>query len=128
MTVADSAGGRGNEVEAGVEVTSIRGVVGKNWFVVGLMAGVGWDSYGGDAAVRVAGGPGGEAGPSGRVASARALYFVGGWLNFLVSQLSAEFGVADGALDPLDGAADRQPGYDPTQRDFFLLLSMRVTP
>ena len=128
VTVADSAGGSGNEIEAGVEVTSIRGVVGKNWFVVGLMAGVGWDSYGGDAAVRIAGGPGAEAGPSGRVASARALYFVGGWLNFLVSQLSAEFGMADGSLDPLDGAADRQRGYDPTRRDFFLLVSMRVTP
>ena len=128
MTVADSAGGSGNEIEAGVEVTSIRGVVGKNWFVVGLMAGVGWDSYGGNAAVRIAGSQGAEADPSGRVASARALYFAGGWLNFLVSQLSAEFGVADGALDPLDGVADRHRGYDPTRRDFFLLVSMRVTP
>ena len=128
VTVADSAGGSGNGVEAGVEATSVRGVVGKNWFVVGLMAGVGWDRYRGDATVRIAGSPDSEAGPSGRVASARALYFAGGWLNFLVSQLSAEFGMADGALDPLDGVADRQRGYDPTRRDFFLLVSMRVTP
>ena len=128
LAVADSAGGSGNEAEAGLAVTSIRGVVGKNWFVLGLMAGVGWDVYRGDVVVSVAGGPGAGASASGPLASARAVYFAGGWLNFLVTQLSAELGVADGAVDPFGGGADGQAGYDLARRDFFVLVSMRVTP
>ena len=40
------------EVEVESVTTSLRAVVGKNLFALGLMGGVGWDWYDGDAEIR----------------------------------------------------------------------------
>ena len=125
IKVGDAGDGNPGEAETDVEVTSLRAVLGKNWFALGLMAGVGWDRYAGEATVSAAGGLDDPGSATGNLASERTVYFAGGWYNFLISQISAEIGVADGAADPLAG---RSGGYDPARWDWFASVSMRVTP
>ena len=125
IRVGDAGDGNPGEVETDLEVTSLRAVLGKNWFALGLMAGAGWDRYAGEAAVSAGGGldePGAARGP---LASERTVYFAGGWYNFVISQISAEIGLADGVGDPFSG---RGGGYDPAGRDWFASVSVRVTP
>ena len=125
IKVGDAKEGNPGEVETDLEVTSLRAVLGKNWFALGLMAGAGWDRYTGEATVSAAGGLDDPGSATGTLASERTVYFAGGWYNFLISQISAEIGVADGAADPLAG---RSGGYDPARWDWFASVSMRVTP
>lgn len=117
--------GNPGELETDLEVTSLRAMLGKNWFVVGLMAGAGWDRYEGEATVSATGGVDDPGAVSGRLASERTVCFVSAWYNFLISQLSAEVGVADGVSDPFDV---RSGGYDPAGRSWFASLAVRVTP
>ena len=121
----DVEDGNPGELETDLEVTSLRAMLGKNWFVVGLMAGAGWDRYEGEATVSATGGVDEPDAVSGRLASERTVYFVSAWYNFLISQLSAEVGVAEGVGDPFAG---RSGGYDPAQRTWFASLAVRVTP
>ncbi len=119
--------GEGNpgEMETDFEVTSLRAMLGKNWFVVGLMAGAGWDRYEGEATVSATGGVEDPGAVTGRLASERTVYFVSAWYNFLISQLSLEAGVADGVSDPFEGRSGR---YDPAARSWFASLAVRITP
>lgn len=112
-------------LETDLEVTSLRAVLGKNWFVVGLMAGAGWDRYEGEATVSTTGGLDESGAVTGRLASERTVYFASAWYNFLISQLSLEVGVADGVSDPFQ---DRSGGYDPSRRSWFASLAVKVTP
>jgi len=121
----DVSAGNPGEVEADLEVTSLRAMLGKNWFVVGLMAGAGWDRYVGEAAVSATGGLDEPGAVTGRLASERTVYFASAWYNFLISQLSLEVGVADGVNDPF---ADRSGEYDPSRRSWFASVAVRVTP
>ena len=125
IRAGDAGDGNPGEIEAGLEVTSLRAVLGKNWFALGLMAGAGLDRYAGEAAAAAAGRPG-DAGSAGlMLASERTVWFAGGWYNFLISQVSAEIGLADGIEDPF---ADRGGAYDPARRHWFVSVSVRVTP
>lgn len=126
-TVKTGDFGEGNpgEMETDFEVTSLRAMLGKNWFVVGLMAGAGWDRYEGEATVSATGSVEDAGAVTGRIASERTVYFVSAWYNFLISQLSLEAGVADGVSDPFDG---RSGGYDPAARSWFASLAVRITP
>ena len=121
----DAGDGNPGEIETDVEVTSVRAVLGKNWFALGLMAGAGWDRYTGEAAASAAGGLDDPGSASAALASERTVYFAAGWYNFLISQISAEIGVGDGVADPFAG---RGGGYDPGRWDWFASVSMRVTP
>lgn len=105
-------------------VTSLRGVLGKNWFVVGVMGGVGWERYAGDTRLSVPRGTTDSATVTGHVASERTLYFVSGWFNFLVTQVSAEIGAAEGVPDPF---ADRMGTYDPSGLTWFASVAFRIT-
>ena len=125
VKAGDAGDGDPGEVETDLEVTSLRAVLGKNWFVLGLMAGVGWDRYRGDATVAAGADLDDPGSASGRLASERTVYFAAGWYNFLISRISAEIGMADGVHDPFPG---RSGGYDPTRRDWFASVSARVTP
>ena len=125
MKVGDVAAGYRGEVEMDLEVTSLRAVLGKNWFALGLMAGAGWDRYAGEAAATAAVGLDDPVSGSGNIASERAVFFAAGWYNFLISQISVEIGAADGVGDPFTG---RGGGYDPARWDWFASVSMRVTP
>ena len=125
IKTGDAAGGNPGELETDLEVTSLRAMVGKNWFVVGLMAGAGWDRYVGEATVAVGEGLDDPGAVSGTLASERTVYFASAWYNFLVSQLSVEVGFGDGLSDPLAG---RSGGYDPGQRSWFASAALRITP
>ena len=125
IKTGDVGDGNPGELETDLEVTSLRAMLGKNWFVLGLMVGAGWDRYAGQATVSAAGGVDDPGAVSGQLASERTVYFASAWYNFLVSQLSAEVGVADGVSDPFDGRAG---AYDPASWSWFASLSVRFTP
>lgn len=125
IRLGDAGDGDPGEVETDLEVTSLRAVVGKNWFALGLMAGAGWDRSEGEAVVAAGGELDDPAAVAGSLASERTVYFVGGWYNFLISQIAAEIGVGDGVDDPFTG---RSGGYDPAGRNWFASVAVRVTP
>lgn len=115
--------GSAGELEADLTATSFRATLGKNWFVVGIMAGAGWDRYEGDARISAQGGTD-PAAAEGQVRTGRALYFASAWYNFLISQLSLEAGVAQGVGDPFP---DRAGAFEPAVRTWFASAALRVT-
>lgn len=121
---ADDAA-RVGSVETGATTTSLRATVGKNWFVVGLLAGAGWDRYSGRARVSVPGGGPAASVAEGDLRSTRRLYFAGAWLSYLVARLSVEAGMVEGAADPFD---DRGGAFDPSARTWFASAAVRITP
>ncbi len=118
--------GAGTVAQADSELTvsSLRAVVGKNWFVVGLMAGAGWDRYAGDTRLSVPRGGADPGSVTGHIASERMIYFLSGWFNFVITQASAELGVADGVPDPF---AERAGIYDPSGLTWYLSAAFRIT-
>ena len=123
---------QGGEIDAGtaiqadadLTVSSLRAVAGKNWFVLGIMGGMGWDRYEGDARLSVPRGATDAGSVTGHIASERTIYFVGAWFNFLITQLSGELGVADGVADPF---GDRAGAYDPAGFTWYLSAAFRLT-
>lgn len=124
------AGGPGNvlpETTFDPNVTSVRATVGKDVLAVGLLVGAGWDRYGGDLRVD-SGLTDADAAP--RTAStddltdSRFLAFGGASLNFLILQLSAELGWAEGMESVPGRPAD---GFDPTDSSWFGSLGARLT-
>lgn len=105
-------------------VSSLRAVLGKNWFVVGVMGGLGWERYEGDTRLSVTRAAADAVTVTGHVASERTLYFVSGWFNFLITQVSAEVGAAEGIADPF---VDRTGTYDPSGLTWFASLGSRIT-
>lgn len=111
-------------------VTSIRATAGKEILSVGLLAGIGWDRYGGDATIRARLLPSGtdplregEVG-AGDFEPSRRVVFGGVSFNFLVLQLSAEGGWASG-FDAIEGRSSG--GLDPTEGQPFGSISARLT-
>lgn len=105
-------------------VHSLRITVGKDLLSVGVLAGMGWDRYGGWAEITP-----GPAFTSLTVADAsfhhtRRVLFAGASLNFLILQLSAEGGWAAG-LGPVDGY--RGAAHDPSKGTAFAGLALRLT-
>ena len=113
------------QVETGLTVSSLRATAGKNWFVIGVMAGAGWDRYEGDAHLALSTTGAGAASAEGRMRSDRLLYFAAAWFNFVISQVSVEAGVAEGVEDPFSD--DRSGGFDPAKRTWFASAAFRVT-
>ena len=116
--------GTAAQADTELTVSSVRAVVGKNWFVVGLMGGAGWDRYAGDTRLSVPRGAADPGSVTGHVASERTIYFLSGWFNFIISQVSAELGVADGVPDPF---AERAGTYDPSGLTWYLSAAFRIT-
>ena len=112
------------EVATELTVSSLRATAGKNWFVVGVLAGAGWDRYEGDARIALDPGSSSPASADRRVRSDRMLYFGAAWFSFLISQLSVEVGIAEGVDDPF---SDRRTAFDPAQRRWFASAAFRVT-
>lgn len=117
-------GGGPAEVATDLTVSSLRATAGKNWFVIGVLAGAGWDRYEGDALLSLDTGRPEQASAQGRIRSDRLLYFAAAWFNFLISQLSVEAGLAEGVDDPFSG---RQGAFDPAERTWFASAAFRVT-
>ncbi len=119
-----TADGHSGQATTGLMVTSLRATAGKNWFVIGVMGGVGWDRYEGDVRLSVPRSSGGAASAAGAVASERVLYFVSGWFNFLLTRLSVEAGMAEGVDDPF---SNRSAGFDPSRSTWFASTAFRIT-
>ncbi len=112
-------------LEFDVVATSIRGLVGKELLAVGLLAGVGWDRYGGDVRLEVEP-PGGEGGGAAGddVSMERWLLFGGASWTYLVLQLTGELGWALGLDDvPNRGTAP----FDPGSGSLFGTVSLKLT-
>jgi hypothetical protein len=108
-------------------ITSVRGVVGKDIFGVGLFGGAGWDRYSGDADITVPPELTGTEGlgASGSIRSNRRIYFLGGSLTFLALQVSGELGLAEG-FDAEVPATDGG-GFDPGKRASYGSIAIRLT-
>lgn len=121
----DATGPGGGAVELDPTVTSIRATLGKDILSVGVIAGVGWDRYGGSATLLGARDEGSvvEA-ASTSFQNRRTLIFGGAAMNFLVLQLSAEAGLARG-FRPVDGY--RGNAFDPTRTTAYGSLAFRLT-
>jgi hypothetical protein len=122
----------GDPVEAtfDLEVSSLRGVIGKDFLGIGFFGGVGWDRYDGEAALTVEDPQ--DAGPdstgSGEIRSDRRLVFVGASRTFLTLQLSGEMGWGEG-FDP--SFSNPSPSgartFDPSSASYFGSLAIRLT-
>ena len=124
VQLGSTADGNPGQATTGITVSSLRATAGKNWFVIGIMGGVGWDRYEGDVELSVPRGAGDPGGVSGNVASERVLYFLSGWFNFLLTRLSVEVGMAEGVGDPF---GDRTGAFDPHGATWFASTAFRIT-
>jgi len=115
----------GGAVELDPTVTSIRATVGKDLLSVGVIAGMGWDRYGGSATV-LAGMEDGSVvqGSATSFENRRTLVFAGAAMNFLVLQLSAEAGWARG-FGPVNGY--QATPFDATRGTAYGGLAFRLT-
>lgn len=110
----------------GPVTTSLRGEIGKEFWGIGFLAGAGWDRYEADAAVSP---PPGLGDPLEDVPlwsgfdTDRALFFAGLSRTFVVWQLSAEFGWAEG----VGGSYLDFPGYDSAEGTLFGTVQLRLT-
>lgn len=128
--VFEQQGGDGSiRAELDPRVTSLRATVGKQLLGVGVLGGVGWDRTSGDARIVASAtrGPApdlrGEA-VTDDAETERLAWFGGLSWNFLVLQVSAEGGWAEG-LGPFPGADPS--GFDGDDGSFFGSLSVRLT-
>ena len=124
-------GGSPAEARFDLRVSSLRGVVGKDIRGAGFFAGAGWDRYRGDVGIRVTGWAPGllepveTASATGDLSSERRLFFLGGSLTYVILQISAEGGWAQGFGTELP---DRVAGdFDPHAPSWFGSLALRVT-
>ena len=117
-------GGGAPAVETDVVTTSLRATAGKNWFLVGLLGGIGWDRCEGDARLSASSEDGMDSSVEGRLRSSRRLYFAGAWFNYLVSRMSVEAGLAEGVANPFP---DRTGAFDPGESSWFVSAAVRIT-
>ena len=112
------------EVEVDPSVASYRLTIGKDLLAVGLLLGAGWDVYSTDARIGVADDLAGSVTVLTPLRVSRPLFFGSASLNFLVLQLSAELGWAQGFRAPSGyGGAE----FDPTRGSPFGSLAARLT-
>jgi hypothetical protein len=119
----------GDPAEASFDlgVSSLRAVVGKDLWGIGLFGGAGWDRYTGDVTLHVTD-PRFGGFPStgaGELRSERRLFFIGGSMTFLTLQLSAEIGWAEGFTAALP--TSYEDGFDPSSGSEFGALAFRLT-
>ncbi|MGW8267275.1 MAG: hypothetical protein ACWGSQ_12990 [Longimicrobiales bacterium] len=127
VAVGNLESGGMSETEFDTNVTSLRGVVGKDFLGFGLLAGAGWDRVSGKGLIRarvLPDGPEGSASSS-DLSSRRAVFFGGASMTFLILQVSAEAGWSKG----LDRGLPTRPQGDefPSSSVYFASLGIRVT-
>lgn len=124
LRYGDANGPGGGEVELDPSVTSFRATVGKDLFAIGVLAGAGWDRYSGSAAVRAAGSGTVVGGTAPDFHFSRRVVFTGASMNFLILQLSTEFGWAPGFEPPASYLA---APFDPSGSTFYGSVAFRLT-
>jgi hypothetical protein len=120
LTLGSGAPGDLFRVTVDPDVWSVRATVAKDLFAVGLLAGLGWDGYGGPVTLRA----GDAVVRSNDFGHGRFVSFAGASLTLLVLQVSVEGGAARG-YDPL--AASGGTAFDAGATTFFGGLAMRLT-
>jgi len=125
--LGDVEGGDVGEAAYDWEVSSLRGVVGKDLLGVGLLAGVGWDRLSGSGTIRAhLPGDGTEGtGSSSDLVSKRFVAFAGGSMTFVILQVSVEAGWARS----LDQELPREPlgNSFPSLKSYFGSVAFRLT-
>jgi len=120
----DAGAGGVSSMRVDPSVTSYRATIGKDLHAVELMAGVGWEEYTGDAAVRVQDGLGGFVEAAGDMSGSRRLYFGSAAMTFsIILTIAVEGGWADG----FNGVPVYAGDYDPTGGTPFGSFSFRLT-
>ena len=126
-TLGELEAGGPFEGEFDLELTSVRGLIGKDILGVGLMAGGGWDRLSGKAGIRARVSPTGleTAATTTDLSSDRFTFFGGGSLTYLILQLSLEVGWSR-ALDPELPLVPQGTAF-PSNKAYFGSLGLRVT-
>jgi hypothetical protein len=123
VTFGDTAGGDIANMVLEPSVTSLRATVGKDLFAVEVLAGVGWEEYTGDVALRASDGLVGFVDLTGDMSGSRRLYFGSAAMTFsIVLSLSVEGGWAEG-FDPVAGYSG---GHDPAAGAPFGSFAVRL--
>ena len=116
----------GEQIDTDISTTSVRAVIGKDFFTLAVLAGMGWDWDRGEMGVQVPdpaapGGPG--IGLLDGLTTRRPVYFAGVSITRLVWTLSVEGGWAGG----YDGLAGYPGVYDPGAITPFVSVAARLT-
>ena len=116
----------GEQIDTDISTTSVRAVIGKDFFTLAVLAGMGWDWDRGEMGVQVPdpavlGSPG--IGRLDGLKTRRSVYFAGVSITRLVWTLSVEGGWAGG----YDGLAGYPGVYDPGAITPFVSVAARLT-
>jgi len=116
----------GPQMDADISTTSVRATIGKDFFTLAVLGGIGWNWDRGEMGIEVSDPtiPGGQGiGRMDGLTTRRTIYFAGISITRLVYQFSLEGGWAAG-YDELSG----YPGaYDPGQTTPFISVAGRLT-
>lgn len=121
-----TAGVNGAQIDTDISTTSVRATIGKDFFTLAVLAGMGWDWDRGEMGVRVPDLtiPGGQGiGRMAGLTTRRPVYFAGVSMTRLVFQLSLEGGWAGG----YEGLAGYVAVYDPGAITPFVSVAGRLT-
>lgn len=110
-----------------LNVTSLRGTVGKDVLGVGLLAGAGWDRISGRGSISVVDSPSGALASGGKAdpTQKRVVFFGGASMTYLILQVSGEAGWSRA----LDAELPLLPGGDayPSSGAYFASIAFRLT-
>ena len=126
QTVDWAAAAGGAQMDTDMSTTSVRAIVGKDFFTLAVFGGVGWNWDGAEIGVQVpdptiTGGQG--IGRTSDLRTRRSVYFAGVSITRLVFQFSVEGGWARG----YDGLAGYAGAYDPSAITPFVSVAGRLT-
>jgi hypothetical protein len=116
----------GPQMDTDISITSLRAIIGKEFFTFAVLGGVGWNWDRGEMGVQVADPtiPAGQGiGRVGDLTTRRTIYFAGVSITRLVYQFSLEGGWAQG----YDGLAGYVGAYDPGAITPFVSVAGRLT-
>ena len=121
-----TAGVNGSQIDTDISATSVRAIIGKNFFTLAVSGGMGWNWDRGSMGVQVPDPtiPGGRGmGSMNDLTTRRSVYFGGISITRLVFQFSVEGGWAGG----YDGLAGYSGAYDPGSITPFVSVAGRLT-
>ncbi len=113
-----------------LEVSSLRAMVGKDLWGIGLYGGFGWDRYSGSTDLAIRDPEGGETGSigNGEIRSHRRIAFLGASRTFLTFQISGEIGWGGGFSPSFStSSAPRAGDFDPSTPSYFGSVGFRLT-
>lgn len=121
VELGSTADGDALELVTDPSVNSLRVTVSKDFFAFGVLAGMGWDDYSSDTALRVSDGGTGFALSDGPIEGSRKLYFASVTKQLgILAWMTIEGGWASG-LDPVAGYSG---GFDPEGSTLFGSVSV----